>query len=652
MGRARKRHALLSATAAVVAAGSVMVGLAATSAVSFASAKSHATTHAAKVKGGTAYFAEPPGASPNYIFPFMPIQFFSINNITQFQYLMFRPLYWFGTDTQPVLNTALSLANPPTYTNGSRVVHVTLKPYKWSNGETVTAQDVLFWVNMEKAEKQNWAGYSAGAFPDDVTNVTINSPTSLTFTLNGPVNSYWFTYNEVAQITPLPMAWDVSATGQKAGSQLCGTSSFTAVRTAGKTNAPVTPAARSCVAVFDFLSKSSGFNPANPKAANNAQATYATNPLWQVVDGPWHLTSFNSSGYAAMKPNPKYSGPTKPTLSQFVEEPFTSNSAEFNALVGGKLSFGYMPFEDITSPAKSTTVAGPNNPRLGNFNLVPWYSWSINYFPYNFNSTGNNGMTGKILHQLYVRQTFQSLIDQNLYIKKLYKGYASPTYGPVPTTPKSLFATPFEQKNPYPYNVSKAKQLLTSNGWDVKPGGVTTCGRASGCTGGIPKGTQLVFNLQYRSGDATLTSLMNAEASSWAQVGIKVNLSTATFNTVIGNATPCSGASCTWELAFWGGGWIYAPDYYPTGELIFQTGAGSNVGSYSDPTNDSLIRATNTKAGLTTLYTWQNYLAKQLPFAWQPNEAYQLNEVQKSLAGVAAANPMLNLNPENWYFTK
>ena len=41
---------------------------------------------------------------------------------------------------------------------------------------------------------------------------------------------------------------------------------------------------------------------------------------------------------------------------------------------------------------------------------------------------------------------------------------------------------------------------------------------------------------------------MNAEKSSWAQAGITMNLSQQSFNTVIGNSVPCSGADCTWEL--------------------------------------------------------------------------------------------------------
>lgn len=33
-------------------------------------------------------------------------------------------------------------------------------------------------------------------------------------------------------------------------------------------------------------------------------STYNTNPLWKVVDEPFKLQSFNTSGYVSMVPNP------------------------------------------------------------------------------------------------------------------------------------------------------------------------------------------------------------------------------------------------------------------------------------------------------------------------------------------------------------
>ena len=60
------------------------------------SPSSPAATGGTKVQGGTVTWAEAPSTPPNYIFPFMSLAFFSVNNISQFQQLMYRPLYWFG----------------------------------------------------------------------------------------------------------------------------------------------------------------------------------------------------------------------------------------------------------------------------------------------------------------------------------------------------------------------------------------------------------------------------------------------------------------------------------------------------------------------------------------------------------------------------
>ena len=250
--------------------------------------------------GGTATFALPPSAIANYIFPFMSLAFFSVVNISDLQQLMYRPLYWFGTGSAPTLNLSRSLASHPKYTKNNTQVSFTLKPYKWSNGETVTAQQVVFWMNILKVEKLNWAAYASGGMPDDVKSVTALSPTKIVIRLTGPANPFWFTYNELSQITPFPMAWNIAATGQKAGSQACGKSPYAKVIVkTDKKNTTVTPvsaAAKSCAAVWAYLSRESGFDAKNPKAPNNSLKTYATNPLWQVVDGPWHLTKFDSAG--------------------------------------------------------------------------------------------------------------------------------------------------------------------------------------------------------------------------------------------------------------------------------------------------------------------------------------------------------------------
>ena len=70
----------------------------------------------------------------------------------------------------------------------------------------------------------------------------------------------------------MPAAWDVTSAGATAGSGGCATD--TAADKWAK-----------CTAVYNFLAAQ----------AKNAK-TYATNPIWGVVDGPWKLSSFSTAG--------------------------------------------------------------------------------------------------------------------------------------------------------------------------------------------------------------------------------------------------------------------------------------------------------------------------------------------------------------------
>lgn len=143
-------------------------------------------------------------------------------------------------------------------------------------------------------------------------------------------------------------------------------------------------------------------------------------------------------------------------------------------------------------------------------------------------------------------------------------------------------------------------------------------------------------------------------ASSWAQAGIKLQLEPKSFGQVISTAaTPCvAGKACPWDIANWGGGWVYAPDYYPTAEEIFASGAGSNFGGYSDPTADALIKATDLSSSLRALYKYEDYLAVNLPGIWQPETALTFNEVGKNVCGFSPQNPLFTWVAEAWYFCK
>jgi peptide/nickel transport system substrate-binding protein len=574
----------------------------------------------------TATFAEGPAATPNYIFPLASLQYFSVANLSQFQYLMYRPLYWFGQNGTVELNDSLSLANPPVYSTDGTTVTITLKNYEWSDGQPVTTRDVAFWLNLQIVEKANWAGYSPGEWPDNLVGATdtppdfssaytIDSPTKITLHLTQAYGSYFFTYNELSQITPIPQhVWDVEAAGGKVGDY--------------------DETVDGATAVYKYLTSQS-----------TKLGTYSTNPLWKVVDGPWKLKSFDPDGACSFVPNPSYSGPIKAKLTEFSELPFTTDTAEFDELnsQSSSIDVGYLPAQDVPQKAHLTSEG---------YTFAPWTGWQIVYMVENFTSP----TVGPIFQQLYFRQAMQHLIDENSMISAAFAGYAYTTYGPVPVRPSSAFADAYEQSDPYPYSVSDATTLLKDNGWTVAPGGVSTCtdpGTGSGqCGANIAQGAQASFNLQYISGAAATTTEMTILKTDFSQAGIQINLSTAPFDTVISNALPCAaGASpstCTWQMEFWGGGWIYSPDYYPTGDELFSTGAGSNSNGYTDPTNDANTVASEETNSISALDTYEDYLTKQLPVMWLATPYSQLSEIKSGLKGVTPQDPLLNLNPENW----
>jgi len=592
---------------------------------------------ATKTSGVTAYWAESPSSVPNFIFPFMSSRYFTTANVEQFQQLMYRPLYWMGSGSTPALNEQLSLARPPVYGPGNTVT-ITLKSYVWSDGETLDAQDVLFWMNMVHAEKVNWAAYVPGAFPDNVLDVVVDSSTQLTFTMNKAYNGDWFTYDELSQITPLPVAWDVTGRGAPPGSGRC-------------SGAPYGRLDLACDAVYNYLSAQAGSDPSHPTAPNTAVSTYASNPLWKTVDGPWRLRSFTSSGVVTMERNPRYSGPRTGTLARFVELPFTNDAAEQTAIASGRLDVGYLPLADV-----SKATSDPDRPARGTrlpvgFGISPRYSWTIDFVPYNFNSTGDSAVAGKIFSQLYVRQAIQLLVDQPGEIKKVMKGYGVPTSGPVPLEPVSAFTSGIGRQNPYPYDPARAVGLLEGNGWNVRPGGLSTCvrpGTAAGdCGAWIPAGAPLSFTLEYATGTQWLARLMAMQKASWARAGIDVTLSAAAPGTVLDDSVPCvGGAGCTWELEDSGTGWTFDPDVYPTGEELFTTGAATNDGGYADLFDDADIAQTLTTG--TGLDHYFDRLAEQLPVIFEPVPAADLTEIRDGLVGVTPQNVLGALTPEDW----
>ncbi|WP_169813783.1 ABC transporter substrate-binding protein [Nocardia pseudobrasiliensis] len=574
-------------------------------------------------EGGTAVFAEAPGTQPNWIFPFYDAAHNSGYATGDLQYLMYRPLYWFGDAQGGIgLNETKSLAAPPKFSDDNTTVTIDIKPYKWSNGEDVNAKNVQFWMNLLLSQKQNFAQYVVGQFPDNVRSVTATGPRQITLKLNDSYSPTWFTGQELVQITPLPLAWDKTSDAAAPGSGGCAEDQS------------------KCEAVYKYLYEKS-----------KDLSTYATDPLWQVVDGPWHLTNFDAQGHISFDPNPSYSGPDKPRLAHYRMEPFTSTDAAFNTLrAGNAISVGSVQVTNL--PEKKASQELPStNPLQANYNLVPAYGWGWSTSILNM----ANPTFGATFNQLYIRQALQLTLDQETDVDSAMRGYGAITTGPVPIKPENPYIADAERgSGPYPFDKAKARALLTGHGW-TDQGGVMTCtnpGAADNqCGAGVAAGTRLQFTLEYSTGNPIYGRVVQQWKSDAAQAGIVFDLKGQEFNTVMDDISNChgSGPACDWQIGFFG---YQQYNAVPTGDQLLLPGSSANIGSYNDPKLTELINATLHSDDKKAFADYEEYATRTLPGQINMPLRTYMEVVAKNLGGVAFPAVQTGRAPEDWYFTK
>jgi peptide/nickel transport system substrate-binding protein len=640
-------------TLAVVVGGLVVaLGLAACSST---------TSQRTRAGSSTVTFAEAVGATPNYIFPMQNGAELTDANRGQFSSQMFLPLYWLGDQGRPTVDPNLSLAALPTFSDNNSVVTIVLKHWIWSDGAPVTARDVMFWLNLlsavtdpqaplvgsSSAPGPGWGDAVPGEFPENVVSYEQTGTYTVVLRLNASYNPTWFLDNELTQIYPLPaQSWDRLSSGGPIG---------TYDETAQARVLLPTGAGQSCTDCYV---------PADPGTAStgalgvaqflNSQsedtATYTTNPLWQVVDGPFHLSQYVNTGFVKMLPNKSYSGPQKPKIGAFEELPFTSDTSEFDAVRSGTVTIGYVPPQDLNQI--------PLLEKREGYSYAPWYVFGLNLIAYNF----TNPTVGPILQQQYFRQALQLLINQPQYISSFQSGVGKVENGVVPTyPPNDPFVSPLERGSPvYPYDPARAVALLSAHGWSVHPGGTTVCGRAgtgpSDCGQGVASGQPATFNLLYASGSTALTGEMQAYQSTLSsKAGISLHLSATPVAQAIGvafnnctPATPCGG----WQIVDWypTDGWTWLGGL-PTGGVMFSNG-GANAGDFTSAELTADINLTHTAATQAAeeqaMYRYEDYVLRQAIFGMLPNLPFQLTVYKKNLRGLVPQGVFTEIYPQNY----
>jgi peptide/nickel transport system substrate-binding protein len=575
-----------------------------------------------KAKAGTITWALAPGTAPNWILPVIPSANNSVYNSFTFIFQMWRPLYWTVNGITPEIVPNMSIANTAQYSNGNKTVTVSMKSnYKWSNGKPITADDVLFYIDLVKAaikvSPANWAVYVPGHFPDDLVSTSEPNSTTLVLNLKAPVNQTWFTENILGSMNAIPSAeWaKTSASGS-------------VVPSSGWTPATMAD-------IYKYL---------NSQA--KSLSTYATNPLWQVVDGPYKLSAYNTTtGGFTLVPNTTYGGPHVTPQSTFQGVPFTSDTAEFNAIKSKSIDVAYIDYNDVPQI--------PEVQRLGySYFGIPVFG--MTFANYNFKDT--TGDFNNIINQLYIRQALAHLVDQQGWITAYMHGAGGAAYGPIPAYPQSPYLPSNASTNPYPFDIQTAVNLLKAHGWNVVPNGTDTCQSpgtgANQCGAGIPAGTKLAWNYIYSSSPALIGNQATDFVSKAKQVGITITLQSSNFNYMISNyLDPYAPANDNkWAMEDFGG---ETNSTYPTTFGLFNTGGSNQVGDYSDPTADQLINESITGGDPAAVKNEASYLTTHQPVQFQPNPDY----IWAWKNTLSAQNPEAWANltqyyatPEYWYF--
>ena len=319
------------------------------------------------------------------------------------------------------------------------------------------------------------------------------------------------------------------------------------------------------------------------------------------------MTSFDSLGNATMVPNPTYAGPQKSQVATVKFVAFTSAAAEMNALRAGTIDLGFADTTYLSQPAPAPGKIGPNWSAIANnYTMTNGASWGMDYAQYNYNPKNPEA---KFLNQTYIRQALQFAVNEVGIIEKIDKGYGLISDNPLPASAAASIGTPPPYM--YPYSLTKAAKLLSSHGWK-KVHGALLCEKpgtgSSDCGKGIAKGNRLAIHFEYGSGNPSLTDTVETMLSSWSSLGIKTTQVTEPFDNVISD---CSAHAGNWSVCDWGAGWLYAPDYYPSGEWGFVPGASFNIGDYNNPTMTAIIKTTT--FGTATLTEYAKYFEQQAP---------------------------------------
>ncbi len=200
--------------------------------------------------------------------------------------MLYRPLLLVGRGLK--IEWDAELASAIDVNADDTVFTVTLKPYVWSDGKPVTADDVIYDWELIQALGPAYSQSGDGGVPDLIKSIRALDAHHVEFDVTRPVNPEWFELSGISQFYALPRhAWG-----------------------------------RYDVAQQQTLQSEASF--------------------YGVVDGPFRVETFNLGRNASFVPNPSYSG-HQATIRRLVVD-FLQGANPLEALQAGDIDMASLPF--------------------------------------------------------------------------------------------------------------------------------------------------------------------------------------------------------------------------------------------------------------------------------------------------------------------
>lgn len=457
--------------------------------------------------------------------------------------LMFRPLLWIGTNLKINWNQSIASSIAVSADGKQYIIHI--KPWRWSNGRPVTAEDALACLKMIEEYGSRYPNAGMGGMPELIKTAAVINKDTLQITLKRSVNPTWFELNGLSQLFPVP-SWRWNRYG-----------------------------------------------------INELYKLQDNPSLVSVVDGPYKLEHFTQGRGISFVRNASYSG-TPATLKYLRFKMYTSDASAFWALKTGVLQAGMIPHYlfDARWMVKNLQTCISNG-------------------GYGFNYVTLNLANPKVafFREVKVRQALALAVNQKQIIQTAFHGLGVPSFNPVPTSPDTYLSPEMKKLVANPalaYNPGAANKLLADAGWKLGPKGIR-----------IHDGQRLQFTMMVPDTSQTLIAVAELLKADWQAIGVDMRLRVLPFNLELARLQP----NGNWDASMIV--WSYNPDFYPSGDGLFNTGGGSNYGRYSNPKMDRLIHESTQNENISYLYKYEDYAYQQQPVIFLPYPEYVVKYSQK-----------------------